>query len=229
MTESAAVSTSLWEIVTHSGPVVFSILVLLLLMSIISWGIIFLKWRVIRNSSMENQRFIDAFWKSKHWDSLQKQAGGLLFSQLGQMFCNAFSQFENSKDPDEDGDQIDTALEDIERAVHRTAVAENNNLESLVPFLATTGATAPFVGLLGTVLGILQSFSSIASSGKASLATVAPGISEALIATAAGLFAAIPAVMAYNYFLRRIRIIQNHMETFKNDFLNLARRKLVKK
>ena len=222
---------SLWEIVTHSGPLVASVLILLLIISIISWAIIFQKWKFLKAADKENHNFLDAFWQNDHWPTLQKQAGGLLNSQIGQMFCSAFNQFEQSMEAKEIKDvppslHIDQSLEDIERALNRTVLHQNNNLESLVPFLATTGSTAPFIGLFGTVLGIMKSFAQIAAAGSASLATVAPGISEALIATAVGLFAAIPAVMAYNFFLRKIKIVQNQMETFKNDFLNLARRKM---
>jgi biopolymer transport protein TolQ len=99
-----------------------------------------------------------------------------------------------------------------------------SELESLVPFLATVGSTSPFIGLFGTVVGIMASFQEIGLRGSASLATVAPGIAEALVATAAGLVAAIPAVIAYNYFSNRIRVLAGEMEIFSNDFLNIIRR-----
>ena len=121
---------------------------------------------------------------------------------------------------------MEHAIEDMERVLNRSAIDQMNVLESQIPFLATTGSTAPFIGLFGTVLGIINAFIEIKQDGSASLMTVAEPISTALYATAFGLAAAIPAVMFYNYFLRRIRVVQNNMETFKNDFLTLARRKL---
>src|SRR4029077_5797102 len=115
-------------------------------------------------------------------------------------------------------------VENVERAMRRANGAQLTVMESLIPFLATTGSTAPFIGLLGTVLGIMKSFQQIGSMGVASLATVAPGISEALIATAAGLFAAIPAVIAFNFFNARIRVLGAEMEHFSADFMNIVRR-----
>ena len=101
-------------------------------------------------------------------------------------------------------------------------------LEGLTPFLATVGSSAPFIGLFGTVWGIMNSFRNIGAKGSANLATVAPGIAEALIATAIGLVAAIPAVMAYNYFARKIKVLANEMDTFGNDFLNLVKRNYLR-
>ena len=115
-------------------------------------------------------------------------------------------------------------LENIERALRRSAIAEQTVLEGLTPLLATVGSSAPFVGLFGTVWGIMDAFRNIGAKGSANLATVAPGIAEALIATAIGLVAAIPAVMAYNYFARKIKVLTNEMDTFHNDFLNLVKR-----
>ena len=119
-------------------------------------------------------------------------------------------------------------LESIERSLSRAQTSEITRLESMVPFLATTGATAPFVGLFGTVWGIMNSFRHIGEKGQANLATVAPGIAEALIATAIGLIAAIPAVMAYNYFVRRIKVQAAEMESFSKDFLNIVKRHFFK-
>lgn len=119
-------------------------------------------------------------------------------------------------------------IENVERALRRTAGNEMTALETLLPFLATTGSVAPFIGLFGTVWGIMQSFISIHGHGSASLDVVAPGIAEALIATAIGLVAAIPAVMAYNYFLRRIRVLESEIESFGYDYLNIVRRHFLR-
>jgi len=115
-------------------------------------------------------------------------------------------------------------LESIERSLNRAASSETTILEKLVPFLATTASAAPFIGLFGTVWGIMESFHDIGQVGNATLATVAPGISEALIATATGLAAAIPAVIGYNYFLQKIRVLGSEMGNFSSDFLNIVRR-----
>jgi biopolymer transport protein TolQ len=116
-------------------------------------------------------------------------------------------------------------IESIERSLARARTMAVTEMENKVPFLATTASSAPFIGLFGTVWGIMNSFRNIGAKGAANLATVAPGIAEALVATAIGLVAAIPAVMGYNYLSRRIRVISAEMETFTNDFLNIIRRR----
>ncbi|MFH1132740.1 MAG: MotA/TolQ/ExbB proton channel family protein, partial [Pseudomonadota bacterium] len=119
-------------------------------------------------------------------------------------------------------------MQTIERALDRAETTEMTKLESMLPFLATTGSAAPFIGLFGTVWGIMNSFRNIGAKGAANLATVAPGIAEALIATAIGLMAAIPAVVAYNYFLRRVKVLSAEMDSFSNDFLNIIKRHFFK-
>jgi len=118
-------------------------------------------------------------------------------------------------------------MENIKRTLRRSVSAELTGLNKAVPFLATTGNTTPFIGLFGTVWGIMNSFRSIGLKGSATLAAVAPGISEALIATAAGLAAAIPAVVAYNYFASKIQVMESEMHNFSADFLNLVERELI--
>jgi biopolymer transport protein TolQ len=119
-------------------------------------------------------------------------------------------------------------LENIERALRRAATHESTVLESMVPFLATVGSAAPFIGLFGTVIGIIDAFHQIANQGSANLATVAPGIAEALGTTAVGLVAAVPAVMAYNWFLRKIKVLSSEMDAFSNDFLNIVKRHFLR-
>ena len=146
---------------------------------------------------------------------------------MSQVFRAGYIELAKVKKKSEAEKQEDTALgsmESIERSMRRAAAAELTDLESLVPFLATTGSTTPFIGLLGTVIGIMTSFQDIGAMGNANLATVAPGIGGALVATAFGLFAAIPAVIAYNYFLSKIRILDTEMQNFSSDFLNIIRR-----
>ena len=119
-------------------------------------------------------------------------------------------------------------IDNISRALRRATTSEITRLEKYTTFLATTGSTAPFIGLFGTVWGIMTAFKGIGETGSASLAVVAPGIAEALISTAIGLAAAIPAVMAYNYFVRRIRVLESEMESFSYDYLNIVRRNFLK-
>jgi biopolymer transport protein TolQ len=119
-------------------------------------------------------------------------------------------------------------MENIERAMRKSANEEAALMESYLPFLATTGSATPFIGLFGTVWGIMNAFSGIAASGSATLATVAPGIAEALVATAAGLAAAIPSVMAYNYFLNRVRAIATRIDSFTIEFVNFLERNVDK-
>jgi biopolymer transport protein TolQ len=143
------------------------------------------------------------------------------------MFLAGYSELsklqQGGASTDRDGD-----LEAVERALGKAQIKELTRLESSVPFLATTGSAAPFIGLFGTVWGIMNSFRAIGAMKSASVANVAPGIAEALVATAIGLVAAIPSVMAYNYFQRRIIVLTNEMETFSKDFLNIVRRHFLK-
>src|SRR5690606_8082979 len=121
--------------------------------------------------------------------------------------------------------RADESLENVERALKRASVTEMTKLEALLPFLATTGSTAPFIGLLGTVLGILEVFHTLGdATGQASIGVIGPKIAEALYVTAIGLAAAVPAVMAYNYFVRKIRVLESEVETFANDYLNIVKR-----
>ena len=120
-------------------------------------------------------------------------------------------------------------LDVVERSLKRTTIDQSNRLEKALSFLATTGNTAPFIGLFGTVWGIMESFRGIGLKGAASLAVVAPGISEALIATAAGLAAAIPAVVAFNYFNSKVTVLKSEMDNFSSDFMSLVERQIVKK
>ena len=128
-----------------------------------------------------------------------------------------------SASPTDQGD-----IENVERALSRSATSEMTTIEALLPFLATTGSTAPFIGLFGTVWGIMNSFMAIGAQKSASLDVVAPGIAEALIATAIGLLAAIPAVMAYNYFIRKIQVLESELDAFEKDYLNIVRRHFLR-
>ena len=200
-------------------------------MPLASWAIILLKWLHLRQAQKQSAAFLDAFWQSKRLDAIYQAAAKLTVSPVSQVFRAGYielSKVTNQKS--ETGEQrYDLGgIENVERALRRAMVAEGTYLESKVAFLATTGSAAPFVGLFGTVWGIMGAFQDIYLQGNANLATVAKPISEALIATAVGLFAAIPAVVAYNFFLSKINVLKSEMDSFSSDFLNIVKRHFFK-
>lgn len=204
------------------------IMLVLGIMSVVSWAIIVYKLKSLRKAYAESESFLDSFWASKRLDAIFQKSEDLAQSPISQVFRAGYIELAKlRKKKKEDGEDEETSvggLENIERSMRRAAAAERTALESLVAFLATTGSSAPFIGLLGTVLGIIESFQQIGLQGDASLATVAPGIGGALVATAFGLFAAIPAVVAYNYFNTQIRVLDTEMSNFSSDFLNIIKR-----
>jgi biopolymer transport protein TolQ len=222
------------EMVVHGGPIVTGVLVLLLLSSLLSWTIIFRKALHLRRAQSESIQFLETFWRSKRLDSIYGSSEQLSVSPVAQVFRAGYvelSKVTQAKGPDEEvamHDQLG-GFENVERALARAANAELTALETQVPFLGTTAAAAPFVGLFGTVWGIMGAFRDIYAAGNANLATVARPISEALIATAVGLFAAIPALVAFNAFNSRIRVLDNEMRNFSADFLNIIKRHVFKK
>ncbi len=216
-----------WDLVSNASGVVIAVLVILAAMSVIGWYIIGLKYFFFARAIRESDKFEEAFWRGRDIQAISHAAQGLRHSPLSAMFLAGYSELgklqQQVGQTDRDGD-----LENVERALGKTHLKELTRLESMVPFLATTGSSAPFIGLFGTVWGIMNSFRAIGAMKTASVANVAPGIAEALIATAIGLVAAIPAVMAYNYFQRKIRVLSSEMETFTKDFLNIVRRHFLK-
>ena len=218
------------SLVLNASGVVMGVLCLLAFFSLVSWYIIGYKYFYLQRAYSESGRFLDTFWKSKRLDAIYQTAEELKRSPISQMFRAGYielSKIKSAEGPANQGAWLGD-LQSIERALQRTETSGLTHLESMVPFLATTGSAAPYVGLFGTVWGIMNSFRSIGEKGAANLATVAPGIAEALIATAIGLVAAIPAVMAYNYFVRRIKVLSSEMEAFSNDFLNILKRHFFK-
>jgi len=216
---------SIWEIISHSGPVAMLVLILLLVFSLLSWAIIFVKFRSLRVAAVASARFSKFFWKIRHFETIFESSKRHQKSPLARVFRSGYeelAQMSKSKDGIANKSN-DFGIESVEHALRRAVVDELSTLEKLVPFLATVGATSPFIGLFGTVIGIMNSFHQIGASGSASLATVAPGIAESLVATAAGLLAAIPAVIAYNYFSSRIRQMGTELDIFASDFINIVR------
>ncbi len=211
------------------------VMVLLAFMFVIGLYIIIYKFLYVRRATTESTQFTDSFWRSRDIEQIYKQAQALRNSPISQMFVAGYTELAKlASDENLKGDR-EGNLANIERALRRAQLVETTKLESMVPFLATTGSAAPFIGLFGTVMGILFAFIDIAPdpNGAAkpaanALATVGPHIAEALFATAIGLVAAIPAVMAYNYFTRRIRVLRSEMDTFEQDYLNIIKRHFLR-
>lgn len=199
-------------LILKAGPVVKFVLSILLFFSIISWAIIIYKFRSFSKVEKESEDFQTAYFKSKNWGNLYNSTKEFIMSPLASLFRAAYSM-------------EDARREEIMSTLKRIEALEAVRLEKYLTFLATTGSTAPFIGLFGTVWGIMNSFMGIGRIGSASLAVVAPGIAEALIATAAGLAAAIPAVVAYNYYLSRARRSITLMEDFSQELINNCKRK----
>jgi biopolymer transport protein TolQ len=217
---------SLWESVGNSDAVGIGSLGLLVIFSVVSWAIIVQKTLQLRRASSSSADFLGKFWESKRLDQMYQSSQSYTDAPVCQIFRAGYAELNRLKKRSEE--DFSGGIENVERALRRTQSAEVTRLESLTPFLATVGSTGPFIGLFGTVWGIMRAFRDIGAAGSANLATVAPGISEALIATAAGLAAAIPAVIAYNYFLSRLRVLETEMESFASDFLNIVKRHSLK-
>ena len=218
------------DLVFSAGPVVKLVLLILVYFSLVSWAIIFYKVSVIQRAIKDSDRFLDFFWQKKRFDLVGQGIKEFSHSPLATLFREGYHEMlqlkKKSVDPAEPGDlslKMDTT-EMVGRALRRATTQETQRLEKYLTFLATTGSTAPFIGLFGTVWGIMDAFHGIGTTGSASLAVVAPGISEALIATAIGLAAAIPAVMGYNHFLNKVNILIGEMDNFSQELLNIVER-----
>lgn len=220
------------RLVVEASPVVQGVIFLLFFFILSCVFIIVYKHLSIRRAQRQTQRFLEVFWASKRLDEIYQTAEDMRRSPISQLFKAGYielSKLKGAKGEERRADETHMGdIGNVERALRRAMTAETTHLESLVPFLATTGSTAPFVGLFGTVIGIMISFMQIQASGSAGMDVVSQGISEALIATAIGLMAAIPAVIAYNYFLRRIRVLVSEMDNFSSDFLNIVKRHFLK-
>ena len=212
--------------------IVMLVLAVLIVLSLGSWFIIGYKWLYFRKLRAQSAQFLDAFWQSKRLDAVYQRAEELQAAPVSRVFKAGYMELDRVKRSHEKKDPANSTLEaslgsggieNVERALRRAIMSETTQVEKMVPFLATTGSAAPFIGLFGTVWGIMEAFASIDPS-KALLTSVAPHIAEALIATAVGLLAAIPAVMAYNYFVQRIKVTAVEMDGFSSDFLNIVRR-----
>lgn len=214
-----------WQLLVNTGLVARIVLFILLAFSILSWAIIFQKSRSFRAARRESQEFLRVFRQSKKLSEIRTFSRSLKESPLPEVFQSGYREIESQAVVAENpGKPRIRSLEAVRRALQIGASGELGRLEQWLTWLATTGAVTPFVGLFGTVWGIIDAFHGMGTAGTASLRSVAPGISEALITTAAGLFAAIPAVIAYNIFLQRIKEFGTQMDDFALEFLNMTER-----
>lgn len=225
---------SVVTMVTGAGLVVQLVLYLLLFFSVVSWGILFYKLRQVRQARRQSERFIEIFWDTKNLTSIHTASQELKQSPVAQVFRAGYQELvrlTRAKRQASPGEVLTTELggvENVERAMKRATNQEITRLEKALTFLATTASSTPFIGLFGTVWGIMNAFRGLSTTHSSSIQAVAPGISEALIATAVGLFAAIPALIGYNYFARQIRVLHADMENFASEFLNIAERHFLK-
>ncbi len=243
------------QMIFHAGPMVKFVLLILFLFSIISWAIIFMKYRLLKRAKSETATFLELFWEDRDIKKVYKASEALKYSPVARLFRSGYTEFnrfrkiqgafvdrENKEGRDQGrlrdegleahGDAVrsqQALMDNLERSLNKTAIEQSYRLERALNFLATTGNATPFIGLFGTVWGIMESFRGIGMTGSANLAVVAPGISEALIATAAGLGAAIPAVVAFNYFSQKISSLRADMEVFTTDFMSMVGRQFFRK
>jgi biopolymer transport protein TolQ len=217
------------ELVLNAGPVVKLVLLILVYFSVVSWAIIFYKQLVIHRAIADSERFLDFFWSKKSFDTIGKGLDDYRHSPLTVLFREVYSELAQNRrqsEGQEDGNLVADLGEQerVARVLRRSTTSQTQRLEKYLSFLATTGSAAPFIGLFGTVWGIMDAFHGIGTSGSASLAVVAPGISEALVATAIGLVAAIPAVIGYNHFVNKINVLIGEMDNFCQEMLNIVQR-----
>ncbi len=217
------------HLISRSGPMALGVLALLVVFSLVSWAIIIYKGIVLRRAYSQSQLFIDVFRRSSKFSEVNSICGQLKASPLVGVFQAGYlevnQQVRATGSPANPNPKPTIrSLESLSRALARAATVEQTRLERRLSFLATTASVSPFIGLFGTVWGIMTAFGAIGIAGSANLATVAPGISEALITTAAGLGAAIPAAVFYNFFGSRVKVLCSMMDDFALEFLNIVER-----
>jgi|LauGreSuBDMM15SN_2_FD.fasta_scaffold30202_3 biopolymer transport protein TolQ len=213
---------SIWSYFFSAGPIVKLVMLLLIAASIASWTVIFERIRYLKKTKAAVDHFEKLFWSSddlsQFYKSLQQRGA---VSGLSAIFVAGFKEFLQLNQP---GIMANHVMSGAKRAMRVAQIRENEKLESYLPLLATIGSVSPYVGLFGTVWGIMAAFSSLSQVSEASIAMVAPGISEALVATALGLFAAIPAVIGYNRFVQLVDRLLNRFEAFEDEFASLLYR-----
>lgn len=219
------VQGEIWQLLAQTGLVARIVLFILLAFSVLSWAIIFHKHRSFKAARRDSREFLKIFRQSKKLSDIRASCKSLKASPLVEVFLAGYREIESQAVAGENpGKPRIRSLDAVQRALQIAASAELTRLEQWLSWLATTGSVTPFIGLFGTVWGIIDAFQGLGTAGTASLRSVAPGISEALVTTAAGLFAAIPAVVAYNQFVQRIREFGALMDDFALEFLNMTER-----
>lgn len=246
----SAIGSDIVQMIIHAGPMVKFVLLVLFLFSFISWTIIFMKFRLLKRAASQTDDFLELFWENRDMKRIYTESERMGSSPVASLFRAGYAELSRIKKAQAGPDvaqgragtegEMATAgkgsgretmavqralMENLERSLKKATIDQHNKLDRALSFLATTGNTTPFIGLFGTVWGIMESFRNIGLKGSANLAVVAPGISEALIATACGLAAAIPAVVAYNYFSQRVSSLNSEMDIFTTDFLTMVGRR----
>ena len=223
---------SFWSLIAQSGPVALLVLLVLLFFSVLSWTIIVSKVRAYKKVEEQSYEFTEFFRRSSSLSEIHRACDDYPLSPLAGIFKAGYRELDHwiqakgdvSRTNPMDQHVAIRSIGGLERALRKAAGAEMTTLEGSLSWLATTGSVTPFIGLFGTVIGIINAFQGLGEGSGTTIQAVAPGISEALVATAAGLFAAIPAVIAYNHFLNRLKVIGIEMDDFTTELLNLIER-----
>ena len=217
---------SIFELIASASLLVQAVMGMLVLASVVSWMMIFQRWFFLRRASRDVERFEDHFWSGIDLRQLYTELENAdHLSGIESVFVAGFREF--TRMSEQVGVETEAIMQSVQRAMRVAVNREEERLERSLPFLATVGSTSPYVGLFGTVWGIMNSFRSLANMSQATLASVAPGISEALVATAMGLFAAIPAVIGYNRFAAAVDSLMNRYDSFADEFASILQRTLI--
>jgi len=217
------------ELAYGTGPIVKAVLASLVILSVVSWAVIFSKWLSFRKVSGATKTFLDSFWNGKSLDLIYTESKVLSDSPVSNVFRTGYKEFQKVTQKGQEkkvsNEVLSTkGMENVERALRKAAISESLRLEKRIPILATIASTSPYIGLFGTVWGIMNAFQGIGQGGPATLQNVAPGISEALIATALALATAIPATIFYNVNIQRLKTFRVEMDNFSSEFSNILRR-----
>jgi biopolymer transport protein TolQ len=224
---------SFWSLIAHSGPIAQAVLLILLFFSILSWTIIIKKHRFYRDIEQQSLEFHEEFQRSSSLSEIYRECERYPMSPLAGIFKAGYRELnhrvqtaknDEKHSPEAQRQAVMLGIGGLERTLRKAAMAEMMGMERSLSWLATTGAVTPFIGLFGTVVGIINAFQGLGQGSTTTIQAVAPGISEALVATAAGLFAAIPAVIGYNHFINRLRHFGAEMDDFSVELLNLIER-----
>ena len=224
---------SFWSLIAHSGPIAQAVLMVLLIFSILSWTIMFKKHKFYKEIEQQSFEFHEEFQKSSSLSEIYHECERYPMSPLAGIFKSGYRELNHRvqavKAEEESSQAVQRqavlmGMNGLERTLKKAAMTEMIGMERSLNWLATTGAVTPFIGLFGTVVGIINAFQGLGQGSTTTIQAVAPGISEALVATAAGLFAAIPAVIGYNHFVNRLRHFGAEMDDFSTEFLNLIER-----